>query len=48
LVQNVLYAIEEKGMAGVGAALESGHGVVGGCEDVYNFAFAFIAPLEAY
>jgi hypothetical protein len=48
LVQDVFYAIEKESVTGVGAALEAGYGVVGRCEDVYDFAFAFIAPLEAY
>ena len=48
LVQDVLNAVEGEGVTGVGAALETGDGIVGGCEDVYDFAFAFIAPLEAY
>ena len=48
LVQDVLDAVEEKGVTGVGAALEAGYGIVGRREDVYDFAFAFIAPLEAY
>ena len=48
LVQDVLDAVEGEGVAGVGAALEAGYGIVGGCEHVYDFAFAFIAPLEAY
>jgi hypothetical protein len=48
LVQDVLDTVEGESVAGIGAALEAGYGVVGGCEDIYNFAFAFIAPLEAY
>ena len=48
LVQDVLDAVEGEGVTGVGAALEAGYGIVGGCENVYDFAFAFIAPLEAY
>ena len=48
LVQDVLDAVEGEGVTGVGAALEAGDGIVGGCEDIYDFAFAFIAPLEAY
>jgi hypothetical protein len=48
LVQDVLDAVEIQGVAGIGAALEAGDGVVGGRENVYDFAFAFIAPLEAY
>ncbi|GAB3732516.1 hypothetical protein GCM10027594_14400 [Hymenobacter agri] len=48
LVQDVLDAVEIQGVAGVGAALKACDGVVGGRENVYDFAFAFIAPLEAY
>jgi hypothetical protein len=47
-MQHVFYAVEKQGMAGVGAALEAGHYIVGGGKYVYNLAFAFIAPLEAY
>jgi hypothetical protein len=48
LVKDVFEAVEGEGVAGVGAALEAGYGIVGGSEYVYDFAFAFIAPLEAY
>ncbi len=47
LVQHVLEAVEGEGVAGVGAALEAGYYVVGGGEDIDDFAFAFVAPLEA-
>jgi hypothetical protein len=48
LMKDVLDSVEGEGVSGVGAALEAGYGIVGRCEDVYDFAFAFIAPLEAY
>jgi hypothetical protein len=48
LVQHVLLAIEGEGMAGVGATLKAGYGIVGGGEYVNDFPFSFVAPLEAY
>jgi hypothetical protein len=48
LVQDVLEAVEGEGMTGVGSALKAGNGIVGGSQYVYNFSFAFVAPLEAY
>jgi hypothetical protein len=48
LVQDVLEAVEGKGVAGVGTSLEAGNGIVSRSQYVYNFSFAFIAPLEAY
>jgi hypothetical protein len=48
LVQHVLLAIEGEGMAGVGATLKAGYGIVGRGEYVNDFSFSFVAPLEAY
>jgi hypothetical protein len=48
LVQHVLLAIEGEGMAGVGAALKAGYGIVGRGEHIHDFSFSFVAPLEAY
>jgi hypothetical protein len=48
LVQDVLEAVEGEGVAGVGTSLEAGNGIVSRSQYVYNFSFAFIAPLEAY
>ena len=46
-VQHVLHAVELEGVAGVGAALETGHHVVPRSEHVDDFSLAFIAPLES-
>ena len=43
----VLVPVELKGVPGVGTALEAGHDVVVGSENVNNFTFTFVAPLEA-
>jgi hypothetical protein len=44
----MLLAIEGESMAGVGATLKAGYGIVGGGEYVNDFSFSFVAPLEAY
>ena len=46
-VQHVLDAIKLQGVSGIGSALESGDHVVLRGEHVHDFAFAFVAPLEA-
>ena len=40
-------AFEMEGMSGVRTALEPGDGGVAGRKDIYDLAFAFIAPLES-
>ena len=46
-VQNVLNAFKFKGVSGVGAALKARYDVVVPREDVHNFTFPFVAPLQA-
>jgi hypothetical protein len=43
----VLYAIEFKGMPGIGSPLESGNHIVVGCQDIDQFSLAFVSPLKA-
>ena len=47
-VQNVSLLVESNGMAGVVSALVAGHAVEFPGQDVDNFTFAFIPPLETY
>ena len=46
-MKHVLDAVKFQRMARVGAPLETGDHVVLGGEHVHDFAFAFVAPLEA-
>jgi hypothetical protein len=48
LVQYMLLATKGEGVASIGATLEAGYGIVGGRKHVHDFAFSFVAPLEAY
>ena len=43
----MLVAVEFEGVAGVGTALETCYNIITGGEDIDDFAFAFVAPLEA-
>ena len=45
-MQDKLFTVENQGMPGVGAALETGDDVVLGGENVNDLAFAFVSPLE--
>ncbi len=45
--ENVFLTFEFESVAGVGSTLEAGYYVVGRSEYVNDFAFSFIAPLEA-
>ena len=46
-VEDMLGAVEFEGVAGIGATLETGNNIVFGSEDVDDFAFALVAPLES-
>ena len=41
----VFYFVDDDGVAGVGAAVESGADVVVGCEDVNQLTLPFVSPL---
>jgi hypothetical protein len=46
-MEHVLNLIKFEGMTGIGPSLEAGYDIVLSGKDVYYFALAFIAPLEA-
>ena len=46
-MKDVFVAAELEGMAGVRAALKTGYDIVIVSQEVYDFSFPFIAPLEA-
>ena len=46
-VEHVLDAVKFQGVARIGSALKPRNDVVIGGQDIDNFAFAFVAPLEA-
>ena len=46
-VQHVLFAIKNQGVAGIGPALKARDDVIFRGQDIDNFAFAFISPLQA-
>ena len=46
-MQYEAYAVEMKGVTGVGTALEPGNGFVIPCKYVYYLAFSLIPPLQA-
>ena len=41
------FAVEMQGVSGIGTALETGDSRIASSQDIYNFTFTFIAPLEA-
>jgi hypothetical protein len=46
LVQGDALAVDHDGMAGVVAALEARHVLEPGAQEIHQFAFAFISPLQ--
>ena len=45
--KHILLSGKLKRMSGIGTALEAGHHVIPGGQDVDYFAFAFVAPLQS-
>jgi hypothetical protein len=46
-VQHVLFAVKNQGMTRIWPALKARDDVIFGGQDIDNFAFAFISPLQA-
>ena len=46
-VKHVLFAVKNEGVPGIGASLKAGDDVIFRGEDIDNFAFAFVSPLQA-
>ena len=46
-VKHVLFSIKNQGVAGIGPALKTRDDVIFRGEDIDNFAFAFVSPLQA-
>ena len=46
-VQHVLFAIKNQGVAGIGPALKTRDDIIFRGQDIDNFAFAFVSPLQA-
>ena len=44
--EHILFALELKGVSGVGASLEAGHSVIARGQYVDHLTFSFVAPLE--
>src|SRR5690606_12116445 len=47
LMKHMFDTVKFQGMASVGTALKAGHYLVLRCQDINNFSFSFISPLEA-